>query len=199
MKIFLETKRLILRQFTEADVDNLFELDSDIDVIRFVNIGIIKGGNPIFTDRETIQNQTLPKFIQSYEKSEGYGYWAAIEKSTNEFIGWFHFRPAIDSQLNSILRFFQADDIELGYRLRKSAWGKGYATEGSRALISKGFSDLGTQRVVSSALAINQASIRVMEKAGLKFEQKYIPPEIDVEIVIYTLNKDDFKPKEYQR
>ena len=54
---------------------------------------------------------------------------------------------------------------ELGYRLRKSAWGKGYATEGSRALIRKGFTEYGVQRVVAAAMAVNQASRRVMGKA----------------------------------
>jgi len=192
MKVFLETERLILRQFTEDDADSLFELDSDIEVIRFVNIGVIKGRDPIFTDYETIRNKILPNWLQYYEKYEGYGFWAAIEKSTNNFIGWFHFRPALDSQFNRISGLFNANEIELGYRLRKAAWGKGYATEGSRALILKGFSELGTQRVVCSALAANQASIRVMEKAGLKFERKYIPPEITLEVVIYALSKEEF-------
>ena len=50
MKVFLVTERLILRQFTESDADNLFELDSNIEVIRFANLGVIKGGNPIDTD-----------------------------------------------------------------------------------------------------------------------------------------------------
>ena len=58
-------------------------------------------------------------------------------------------------------------EVELGYRLRKSAWGKGYATEGSRALICKGFTEFGVQRVVAEAMAVNLASRRVMEKAGL--------------------------------
>ena len=56
--------------------------------------------------------------------------------------------------------------------MRKSSWGKGYATEGSQALVSKGFADLNVQRVVSWALTANKASIRVMEKAGLKFEKE---------------------------
>ncbi len=192
MKVFLETERLRLRQFTEDDADNLFELDSDIEVIRFANIGVIKGGKPLDTDYETIQNRTLPRFLQYYQKYDGYGFWAAIEKSWNQFIGWFHFRPALDSQLNLNSGLYEASDIELGYRLRKAAWGKGYATEGSRALILKGFSELGTQRVVSSALATNAASIRVMEKAGLKFERKYLLQEIDREVVKYALNKDEF-------
>ena len=197
MKVFLKTTRLILRQFTENDADNLFELDSDIDVIRFANLGVIKGGQPINTDYETIVNQTLPRFIHYYQKYECYGFWAAIEKLSNEFIGWFHFRPALDSQFNLNSGLYNADEIELGYRLKKSAWGKGYATEGSRALILKGFFELGTQKVVSSALAANIASIRVMEKAGMKFERKFIHPEIEPEVVKYSLSKDEFKVEEY--
>ena len=199
MKVFLVTERLILRQFTENDADNLFELDSDINVIRFVNLGVIKGGNPIDTDYETVQNKTLPKFISYYQKYEGYGFWAAIEKLGNEFIGWFQFRPALDSQFNVNSGLYNDKDIELGYRLRQPAWGKGYATEASRALILKGFCELGTWRVVSSAISANKASIRVMEKAGLKFELQFIHPEIEPEVVKYSLDKNEFKYDEYIR
>ncbi len=191
-KVFLETERLILRQFTESDAENLFELDSDREVIRFANLGIIKGGEPIDTDYETIRNKTLPRLLAYYQKYEGYGFWAAIEKSSNEFIGWFQFRPALDSPFNVASGLYDNNDIELGYRLRKVSWGKGYATEGAKALVLKGFSELGTQRVVSSALAENRASSRVMEKAGLKFWQKYIHPEIEPEVVVYALNKDEW-------
>ena len=59
--------------------------------------------------------------------------------------------------------------MELGYRLRKASWGKGYAAEGSRALIDRGFTDFGVQRVVASTMVVNVASRRVMEKAGLRF------------------------------
>ena len=83
-----------------------------------------------------------------------------IEKSTADFLGWFHFRPGKGAPV---------DEPDLGYRLRKSAWGKGYATEGSRALIEKGFTELGVRRVVASTMAVNTRSRRVMEKAGLIF------------------------------
>lgn len=156
MKIYLETERLILREFTEDDADNLFELDSDPDVVRFV-----APQYPIL--RETVIQQTIPKFLQYYEFSEGYGFWAAVKKSSDEFIGWFHLRPSPA----------HGGEIELGYRLKKSAWGKGYATEGSRALIHKGFT-LGCDRIICTALAANRASIRVMEKAGLQFESNWI-------------------------
>jgi RimJ/RimL family protein N-acetyltransferase len=153
MKIFLETDRLLLRRLTEDDVDNLVELDSDPEVMRFIN-----GGRP--TPRREVETDLLPAFLGYYERFAGYGFWAAVEKSTGQFVGWFHFRPA---------KAAPPGEVELGYRLRKAAWGKGYATEGSRALIEKGFSALGVKRVVASTMVVNVASRRVLEKAGLKF------------------------------
>ncbi len=152
MQVFLETDRLVLWQFTMADAGNLESLDADPGVMRFVT-----GGIP--TSREEIQAEVLPAFLGYYQRYEGYGFWAAIEKATGDFLGWFHFRPRPDAA---------PGEVELGYRLRKSAWGKGYATEGSRALIRKGFTESGVQRVTAEAMAVNQASRRVMEKAGLK-------------------------------
>jgi RimJ/RimL family protein N-acetyltransferase len=84
-------------------------------------------------------------------------------------------------------------DIELGYRLRKAAWGKGYATEGAKALILKGFSELGTQCVIAAALSANLASIRVLEKAGLRLQIKFFYEELGQEVVVYALNKNEFE------
>lgn len=150
MQVFLETERLVLRRFTPEDVDNLFDLDSDPAVLRFV------GGTP--PSRAMIQTEGLPWYLSYYERFAGYGFWAAIEKSSGQFLGWFLFRPPGSSS---------PAEVELGYRLRQSAWGQGYSTEGSRALIRKGFTELEVQRVVAFALAANYASRRVMEKAGL--------------------------------
>jgi RimJ/RimL family protein N-acetyltransferase len=151
MQVFLETERLVLRRFTDADVDNVVELDSDPEVMRFLT-----GGTP--TPRVVIQYEILPRFLRSYERYEGYGYWAAIEKSTGMFLGWFSLKPSDEGNHG---------DFELGYRLRKVAWGKGYGTEGARALIRKGFTERGMQRVFATTYQDNLASRRVMEKAGL--------------------------------
>lgn len=186
MQVFLETDRLALRRFTEADVENLFDLESDPDVMRFLN-----GGKP--PPREVIQNEVLPRFLHYYERFAGYGYWAAIEKSSGEFLGWFHLWPPEGSRPGV---------AELGYRLRKSAWGKGYGTEGSRALIRKGFTEVGMQRVVATTMTVNLASRRVMEKAGLTLVRTFYQswPEIidgsergDVE---YALSKADWEQQE---
>ena len=155
--ILLQTERLTLRRFTESDVDHLFALDDDAEVMRFIN-----GGKP--TSREEIENGILPAFFSYYDRYEGYGFWAAIERTTGEFLGWFHLRPDEDAG---------DDEPELGYRLRRSAWGKGYATEGSRALVDKAFTELGARRVVASTMAVNTGSRRVMEKSGLRFVKTF--------------------------
>jgi RimJ/RimL family protein N-acetyltransferase len=164
MNIFLETDRLILRQFTEDDLEHLVELDSDPEVMHYIN-----GGHP--TPRDVLQ-EDLTWYIGYYTRSPGFGFWAVIEKSSGEFLGWFHFRPDPHSGGNPA-------ETELGYRLRKSAWGKGYGTEGSRALINKGFIELGVRRVVASADADNIASRRVMEKAGLVLVRTFCGPRPD--------------------
>jgi RimJ/RimL family protein N-acetyltransferase len=186
MQVFLQTERLTLRRFTEDDVDNLVDLDGDPDVMHFLN-----GGRP--TPPEVIRNETLPRFLEYYERSAGYGIWAAIEKSSGDFLGWFALRPEADGI---------PDQAELGYRLRKSAWGKGYGTEGSRALIHKGFTELGVQRVFAETMAVNTASRRVMEKCGMTlirtFHQDW-PDDIegsehgDVE---YALKRADWEQRE---
>ena len=162
MRLFLETERLVLRRFTESDVDNLHALDGDPEVMRFIN-----GGRP--AAREAIRDETLPRFLRAYERFEGFGVWAAIEKSTGEFVGWFEFYPREEEGEVEV----DPEEVELGYRLRRSAWGKGYATEGSRALIRKGFTELGVRRVVAETMAVNAASRRVMEKAGLKYVRTF--------------------------
>jgi RimJ/RimL family protein N-acetyltransferase len=65
------------------------------------------------------------------------------------------------------------DEPELGYRLHRKAWGKGYGTEGSAALLAKGFTELGVRRVTAFTMTVNQGSRRVMEKLGMKFLHTY--------------------------
>ncbi|MBF8194209.1 GNAT family N-acetyltransferase [Nonomuraea sp. K274] len=150
MHIYLETDRLILRRFTESDADDLFALHNDPEVMRYLN-----GGKP--TPRDTITGETLPRFIAG-------GFFAAIEKSSGAFLGWFHLRPGRDGP---------ADEPELGYRLHRPAWGKGYATEGSLALIGKAFGEMGARRVYARTMSVNAGSRRVMEKCGLRFVRTF--------------------------
>ena len=86
LHVFLETERLILRRFTDDDVGNLYDLDSDPEVMHYITGGAT-------TPREEIEHDFLPAFMSYYDRGEGYGFWAAIDKTTGRFQGWFHLRP----------------------------------------------------------------------------------------------------------
>ncbi len=157
MPVILETPRLALRLFSQDDVDNLFNLNNDPEVMRYIT-----GGRP--TPREVIRDELIPFHLGVYERLDRLGTWAAEAGATAEFLGWFHFRPGPDGNTSN---------IDLGYRLRRSAWNKGYATEGSRALIDMGFAGLGVERVFAHTMTVNTASRRVMEKCGLRLVRTF--------------------------
>ncbi len=154
---FLETDRLALRPATAADAPHLLALDNDPAVMRYIN-----GGRP--TSAEDIRDRTLPRLLHDHACTGTRGYWIAREKDTGAFLGWFELRP-LDDHDPAV--------VELGYRLNRAAWGRGYATEGARALVDKGFTDLGVQRVTANTMAVNTGSRRVMEKTGLTFLRAY--------------------------
>jgi RimJ/RimL family protein N-acetyltransferase len=151
---YLETDRLTLRQFTADDADLLIELDSDPEVMRHLTGGAA-------TPAEEIRELAVPSILAGYERWNGQlGLFAAYERDGDAFIGWFCLRPERDGP---------RDEAELGYRLRQDAWGKGYATEMSRALLHKGFTELGMQRVWADTMTVNRGSQHVMEKVGMTF------------------------------
>jgi RimJ/RimL family protein N-acetyltransferase len=156
----LTTQRMELRRFTPDDVDLLVELDSDPEVMHFIT-----GGRG--TPRQEIAEEVLPHFLGWYERSDRYGFWAAVRRDTGEFLGWFHFRPTREAP---------QDEPELGYRLRRNAWGKGYAAEGARALVDTGFRDHGVRRVLAQTMTVHVGSRRVMEKAGLRLVRTFSQP-----------------------
>ena len=150
----LRTERLVLRRFTAEDADLLVELDGDPEVMRFISGGL---ATPADTARERLE-----AWIAMYQRTPGLGFWAAQDAGTGEFLGWFHLRPSADS-----------GEPELGYRLRRSAWGAGLATEGSRALIDRAFATTATPRIIARTLAVNTGSRRVMEKAGMRLARTF--------------------------
>ena len=139
-RIVLETPRLRLRQFTPDDVGRLFDLNSDPEVMRFL-------GPP--PSLETLQDEIIPFHLAVYQRFDRLGTWAAEERSTGEFLGWFHLRAGSGQDTRN---------VELGYRLHQVTWNKGYATEGSKALIEKGFGELGVERVFGHTMTVNAGS-----------------------------------------
>lgn len=158
--ILLETERLRLRRLVPADVDRLVELDSDPDVMRYITYGVP-------TSRERYEREILPRWFAVHAANPLLGYWAAEMRADGDFVGCFHLRPDR----------FDADEQELGYRLRRAGWGRGLATEGSLAVIAHGFGRVGTQKISARTLAGNAASRRVMLKCGMQFEREFVYPE----------------------
>ena len=188
-QVFLETERLVLRRFTPEDADALVALHGDPEVMRYLSGGVPEA-------RESVVGATLPRILGYYEQYEAYGLWAAIERASGAFLGWFHLRPKDETN---------PDAVDLGYRLHQFAWGKGYATEASRAIIRKGFANPAVRRITASALAGNIASRRVMEKVGLTLVRTYHAgrPDrfggIEQEIVEYALDWSDWERQHADR
>lgn len=156
--VYLTTGRMILRQFTMADVDLLYELDGDPEVRRFLD-----RKRP---SREFIQHTFLPDILRAYDEFPGFGVWAAIDKQSDDFLGWFSLRTQDPHARSS---------AELGYRLRRQLWGIGLATEGSRAMTDRAFGERGVERIWAQTMAVNAGSRRVMEKCGLRHVRTFYP------------------------
>jgi len=159
---YLQTDRVTLRPFSADDADLLIELDSDPAVMRFLS-----GGEP--TAPDLVRERDLPSILAGYERWAGaFGLFAAYETAGDAFVGWFCLRPERDGPL---------DEVELGYRLRQAAWGSGYATEVSTALVSKAFTDLDVRVVWGATMALNTASQHVMEKVGMSVTEVLETPD----------------------
>jgi RimJ/RimL family protein N-acetyltransferase len=159
---YLLTERVTLRRFTSDDADLLVELDSDPAVMRYLSGG--EGTPP-----EVVRDVILPSLLAGYERWGGdLGLFAAHETATGAFLGWFCLRPQRGGPL---------DEPELGYRLRRDAWGRGFATEVSSALLAKAFTELGARMVWGETMALNRASQHVMEKVGMTVAQTLETPD----------------------
>ncbi|MBL9137269.1 MAG: GNAT family N-acetyltransferase [Verrucomicrobiales bacterium] len=156
----ISTDRLLLRKMAATDVDWVWELDQDPEVMRHIT-----GGVP--TPREVTEKVHMPRLLQSHSAGSAFGFWAALDRDTGVPLGWFHMRP----------ERLPPFEMELGYRLRRDAWGRGLATEGSRKLIDLTLHHWGQLRVAARTLAGNLASRRVMEKCGLVWERDFHYPE----------------------
>ena len=146
-----------LRKLTEDDGDNFFLMDNDDDVLKYTSETSLES---IYAYKLKLRETYLP----FYDRHANFGFWAAEERVSGSFIGWFCLHPAVEAGEAASLLKFGDDDFEIGYRLRRYAWGKGYATEVTRALVTWAFSELGVKSIVATTSSANLASIRVCWK-----------------------------------
>lgn len=182
--IIIETERIILRLWKEEDAIKLFHIYQDPKVTQFT-------GKP-FTLTQ------INKFIVKSNKRQiqyGYTVWAVELKKTKELMGFISlFNTKHLKKVNLGKNFIP--DIGIGWCLGSEYWGKGYATEGARAVIEYGFNQCGLIEIASFTVPMNKASIRVMEKIGMQrdlngdFAHPELPPEHKNSLhILYRIKK----------
>ena len=151
---FLETDRLIFRQLTLDDLDELYSLYGNPNVKRYVY-------EDAMTYEET--SDELKWMIDVYTSQPGFGLWGTILRETNEFIGRC-----------GLLQWTieERPEVELTYMLAEKYWGRGLGTEAARALMKYGFEVLKLPRLICCIDRENLASIRVAETLGMTFEKE---------------------------
>lgn len=143
-----ETERLILRPFEEDDVDAVFAMRSDENVMRFIR--------PIQTKKDETLNWI--RMLSEKWDTENIGFCAVVLKKTEKFVGWC-----------GLWRLKETDEIEIGYAIAKDFQGKGYATEAARRILEYGFNELSLEKIVAVAYPENEASQNVMKRLGMKY------------------------------
>ena len=152
MKVYVETDRILMRELVRADADAFFEMDADPEVHTYL------GKHPITSKKEALD---MINFIRQQYLDYGIGRWAIVDKKSNEFVGWGGMKLRTDTT-NDHTGYY-----EVGYRLLRKHWGKGYATESAKASLKYAFEVLHLDKVYAMAHADNIASRKALQKSGL--------------------------------
>jgi ribosomal-protein-alanine N-acetyltransferase len=156
----LETKRLLLREFVLDDLPEFFGLVSDPDVTRYTGDGC--------KTLEEARQGLIERPLRDY-RVHGFGRRAVVFRPTGKVIGFAGLKYLDDS-----------GEVDLGYRFFKEFWGQGLATEASRAVLDYGITVLTLQRIVATADIANKASLRVLERIGMRFEKTTMDGQFEV-------------------
>ncbi len=153
-KFILETKRLYLRRQIMEDLDALWSLYCDPEIIKYI---------PDAPRSFAEAREELEWFMNGHPKHPELGLWATIHKETGRFIGRCGLLPwTIDGQ----------NEVEVAYSLARDYWGRGLGTEVALAILHYGFEQLGLSRLVCLIDQENRASIKVAENIGMAFEKE---------------------------
>lgn len=182
----LETERIRLEPLTAAHTEHVVELDSDAEVLRHIF------GRAL--SRAEVLDEHLPSRLRPDADARGIGYWAGFARDDAEaFLGWWTL--AVDDE--------DPRAAELGYRLRRAAWGRGLATEGARRLIRHGFDTVGLDRIWAETMQVNTGSQAVMRKCGLRHVRSYVGawphplPGAELGEVVYQITRSEHLGAEY--
>lgn len=172
MGVELQTERLLLRPMIEEDVHNLFELNTDTEVVQYT-------GNASFENLQEAMSVIRDITFPQWEKYQMGRFSTFLKDGT--YIGWC-----------GLKYLEEKDEVDLGYRFMKKFWGKGYATEASRVCLDYGFNQLWCEVITAHAMTQNVASIEVMKKLGMSFTHQGYDGEVGNELVHYEITKHNY-------
>ncbi|MEP7342233.1 MAG: GNAT family N-acetyltransferase [Acidobacteriota bacterium] len=148
----IETERLLLREITEEDLNDLLEIWGDPEAMRLFP--------------QTLNRDEMKAWIERNNnryKQFGHGIWAVVRKSDGLLVGDC---GLVMQEVDGV------DELEVGYHFKRSHWGNGYATEAARSCMEYAFNQLGRRRVISMIRPENLPSRRVAERNGLQIEKQ---------------------------
>ena len=146
--------RLILRQWRATDAEPFAALNADPEVMRHF---------PDLLSRN--ESDAMVRRVAGHLAEHDWGLWALERRDTGEFIGFTGLgRPRFEAHFTPA--------VEVGWRLSRSAWGQGFATEAARVAVDVGFTELGLTEIVSFTTSANAASRRVMERLGMRHDPR---------------------------
>jgi ribosomal-protein-alanine N-acetyltransferase len=158
MKAIAQTSRLIFREINEHDENDLYEMDSDPEVHRYITQSPVRSIKQV---REAI------KMLQQQYKEHGIARWAVVDKTTNECLGWAGLKY-FTGTINGHANFY-----EHGYRFKRKHWGKGLATEASNAILDYAFSDLHIDTIYALTDIENVKSKHVLRKLNFEYKGQF--------------------------
>ncbi len=184
----LLTDRLVLRDIAAADAGLLFDLDSDAEVMRYIGPG---PASDVTSYRERIAAVYMP-----WQAHPWHGIRLVCDRANDTFLGWVFMRPAIAHICAGQLGWTRPDEVEIGFRYHRAAWGRGIATEAATPLVEIALADTATAAVVGCARADNVTSLRVLEKLGLeRVGRVMLADESEPTVMLARVNDDRGRPR----
>ncbi|MFF2745255.1 GNAT family N-acetyltransferase [Kitasatospora sp. NPDC058048] len=174
--VTLETPRLILRRWREADVAPMAAVNADPEVMRWIRDGSV---------RDEQQTRAGIRAWEGEWESRGFGLFAVEIRSTGELAGFTGL--SVPAFLPEVL-----PAVEVGWRLGRSHWGRGLATEAAVAAVRFGFEERGLERIVSIAQVGNDASERIMTKLGMYPARETVNPTSGRRVRVFELSAEQF-------
>jgi RimJ/RimL family protein N-acetyltransferase len=159
----MRTERLLMRRWQESDREPFAALNGDAETMKYFPDTLDRAASDALIDR-----------LEAGFDERGYGLWALEVAASGQFIGFTGLNPMSDGVPG-------AGGMEVGWRLARSAWHHGYATEAARAALTAAFDGAGLTEIWSMTAVLNEPSQAVMRRLGLtevaRFDHPRVPPD----------------------